>query len=403
MSVRDYERWRRVLDGHRLPAAAVDLDAVDSNLALFRKAVADHEVTIRVATKSLRHPWLIRYVLEAAGADFRGLMTFSPHEALFLAEQGFDDFLMGYPVGRRVDADALAALAERGSRAIATVDGSEQLSVLSAAATASGTTIPVCIDVDVSWRPLRGKFHFGVRRSPVRSADDALQLARLVRDTPGLRLTSLLAYEAQVAGIREVNPTSRHLDPVRRLIKSRSLPVILDLRAQVAEALRSDGFEIGLVNGGGTGSVHWTRDDPHVTEVTVGSGFLCSHLFDGYHDVPLRPAAFFAIPVVRQSDGDYVTCAGGGYLASGPGAPDRAPAVHLPHGLTPLGMEGFGEVQTPFKLSKDAPDLGLGDPVLCRHAKAGELAERFNSYLFVRGDEVVGVEPTYRGMGQCFM
>jgi len=40
--------------------------------------------------------------------------------------------------------------------------------------------------------------------------------------------------------------------------------------------------------------------------------------------------------------------------------------------------------------------------VLFRHAKAGELAERFNEYLLVAGGEIVDRVPTYRGLGCCF-
>ena len=50
----------------------------------------------------------------------------------------------------------------------------------------------------------------------------------------------------------------------------------------------------------------------------------------------------------------------------------------------------------------EAPALEVGDPVICRHAKAGELAERFNRYLLFRGERVVDAVPTYRGLGQCF-
>lgn len=399
----EYSIWKTRLRDQALPAAVVDLDAVDTNLSLFRDAVAGRSITIRVASKSIRHPWLLRYILDTGGKQFQGLMTYSAREAAFLADQGFDDFLMGYPISRRLDAEVLAALGDRGVRAVATVDSTEHLAVLAKAAVAANVTIPVCVDVDMSWRPARGRLHFGVRRSAIRSAQQASALAARIAETPHLELSALLAYEAQVAGIRERNPTSRHLDPVRRLIKSRSLPNVLELRQRIVDTLGADGHEVTVVNGGGTGSIFWTRDDPSVTEVTVGSGFLCSHLFDGYRGLDLCPAVFFALGIVRSSDSGFVTCGGGGYLASGPAAADRAPIVHLPEGLEPLGMEGFGEVQTPFKLLKGAPELKIGDPAICRHAKAGELAERFNEYLFVRGDSVVGREPTYRGMGQAFM
>ena len=192
------------------------------------------------------------------------------------------------------------------------------------------------------------------------------------------------------------------MDPVRRLVKRRSRPLAANRRRKVVSALRAGGHRIHVVNGGGTGSVRSTGRDPSVTEVTAGSGFLCSHLFDHYDGLPLRPAAFFALPIVRRSDPNHVTCAGGGYVASGPAGPDRLPLVHLPAGLTPLPLEGFGEVQTPFVLGSTAPPLHAGDPVICRHAKAGELAERFERYLLVRGGRVEGREPTYRGLGASF-
>ena len=46
--------------------------------------------------------------------------------------------------------------------------------------------------------------------------------------------------------------------------------------------------------------------------------------------------------------------------------------------------------------------LDLGAPVFFRHAKAGELMERFSEVLLVSGDRVVERAPTYRGAGQCY-
>jgi len=46
--------------------------------------------------------------------------------------------------------------------------------------------------------------------------------------------------------------------------------------------------------------------------------------------------------------------------------------------------------------------LRLGDRVWLRHAKAGELAERFTDYHVVQGDRVVRTVPTYRGEARSF-
>ncbi|HUJ60968.1 MAG TPA: hypothetical protein VLX92_20835, partial [Kofleriaceae bacterium] len=147
-------------------------------------------------------------------------------------------------------------------------------------------------------------------------------------------------------------------------------------------------------------SAAWSARDPALTEVTVGSGFLASGLFDDYRGLLLEPAAGFALEVVRRPAPDIYTCLGGGFVASGAPAPDRLPRPWLPAGFTLLGTEGAGEVQTPIRTRRD---LALGDPVLFRHAKAGELAEHVREYLVIRGDRVVSRAATYRGLGHCFL
>ena len=93
---------------------------------------------------------------------------------------------------------------------------------------------------------------------------------------------------------------------------------------------------------------------------------------------------------------------GGGYLASGPGRAEPRPLPHLPAGLRLDRFEGAGEVQTPL-LGDAARGLAVGDRVYFRHAKAGELCERFDSLHLVSGDRVVDEVPTYRGEGRTFL
>ena len=50
-----------------------------------------------------------------------------------------------------------------------------------------------------------------------------------------------------------------------------------------------------------------------------------------------------------------------------------------------------------------AGELRVGDRVWFRHAKAGELCERFDVVHLMRGDAVVGAVPTYRGEGRAFL
>ena len=165
-------------------------------------------------------------------------------------------------------------------------------------------------------------------------------------------------------------------------------------------ALSAAGLAPRIVNGGGTGSLAWCAGEAALTEVTAGSGFLAGHLFDYYQGLALAPALYFALQVTRRPTPDIVTCHGGGYPASGAAGADRLPIPALPPGLTLLPREGAGEVQTPLRVPPGVT-LQLGDPVLFRPAKSGELAERFNEYLLL-SDRLEARAPTYRGLGHCF-
>jgi D-serine deaminase-like pyridoxal phosphate-dependent protein len=74
----------------------------------------------------------------------------------------------------------------------------------------------------------------------------------------------------------------------------------------------------------------------------------------------------------------------------------------MPVGLTLDSDEGAGEVQTPL-VGAAAKKLRVGDRVYMRHAKAGELCERFDSLYLIEGDSVVEQVPTYRGEGLTFL
>lgn len=396
-----YARYRRAIEGEALPVAIVDLDAFERNVERILEPVRRSGKSLRPATKSIRVPSLLRRLVDR-GAPIRGLMTYAARETAWLAEHGFDDLLLAYPTAQRSDADALAAATARGATIRVVCDDPAHLEALDAAAARAGVTIRVLAELDLAYRPIGARLHLGVRRSPLRTPEDVLGFAERAAATPNLRFSGVMGYEAHVAGLADRDPAHPWTSRAKRALKLAARRALERTRADVARALRARGHAVEVFNGGGTGSVAWTSLEPDVTEVTAGSGFLDSHLFDHYRDVPLIPAAFFALQVVRRPSPGIVTCSGGGYVASGAAGPDRLPLPALPEGATLLPLEGAGEVQTPLALA-DGVALAPGDPVFFRHAKAGELAEHFAEYLLVRGDRCVERAPTYRGLGQCFL
>jgi D-serine deaminase-like pyridoxal phosphate-dependent protein len=394
-----YDRYRRAIAGRTLPQAIVDLDRFDANAASVLARAGDRPV--RVASKSVRCVGLLQRLRELS-PRFATLLCFTADEALHLAAAGFDDLVVAYPTVDPAHLRAVAAATDAGHRVTLMVDSVAHVEHLERTLPADGQPIPVCIDLDLSW-DLPG-LRFGVERSPTDHADAAAVLAARIETSSRLHLDGLMGYEAQLAGVAERAPGRSRAEQVAIVaLKRRSIRRVARRRADAVHAVeRAIGRPLRFVNAGGTGSLETSSRERVVTEVTAGSAFLAPGLFDHYDRFQHQHAAGYALPVVRVPRPGVVTCLGGGYVASGAVGPDKAPVVWLPAGATLSRLEGAGEVQTPVHLPAGV-DLGLGDPVFLRHAKAGELCERFDALLAVRGDEVVDELPTYRGEGRTFL
>ena len=395
----DLRRYNAATAHLEPPFAVLDLAAMRANAASMVSRAAGKP--IRLASKSVRCRAVISQVLAMDG--FRGIMAYTLPEALWLAESGAcGDILVGYPTA---DRGALARLAGDPAAAAAItvmIDCSEHLDMIDKviAGSAQSSPVRVCIDIDTSYVALGGRLRVGARRSPVRTPADAAALATDVVSRPGLRLTGLMAYEGQIAGVGDDPPGRPLYGRAVRYMQRKSGAELAVRRAAIAAAVRAVA-PLEFVNGGGTGSVEKTTAEAAVTEIGAGSGLYQPGLFDSYRGFSGRPAALFALPVVRRPGPGVVTALGGGYLASGAGDAGRLPRPFLPAGLRLDKDEGAGEVQTPL-LGRAADGLRIGDRVWLRHAKAGELCERFAQLHLVEGEVVVGTVPTYRGEGKAF-
>lgn len=342
---------------------------------------------IRVASKSVRVRALLGRVLQRPG--YAGVLAYSLREANWLADHGFDDILVAYPSVDRQAIRDLTGDERRASAITVMVDSVEHLDLVDRVAPRH-TDVHVCVDVDASLRI--GPAHLGVRRSPVRTPKQAGQLARAITERSGFRLHALMFYDAQIAGLPDSSPAVR-------VMKRRSATELTNRRATVLEAVRTYA-EPKIINAGGTGSLDVLSGDPTITEVAAGSGLFMPTLFDSYDDFTAHPAAMFALGVVRKPRKNIATLFSGGYIASGTPGKARVPTPVWPRGLGLIGTEAAGEVQTPVK-GRGARTLRLGDRVWFRHAKAGEMCERFDSVHLVGRDGVETV-PTYRGEGKNF-
>ncbi len=390
----DYHQINTIFEKIPRPFAALYLPALQKNIHDIAKRAKN--IPIRIASKSVRCQWVLDYTLKQ-NAQYQGLMTYHLEETLWLSEKGFDNLLLGYPYTFKNSFLPLIEYIKNGKNITFMADLPIHLEILNELGKKLNVKVPICLDLDMSTD--FGFVWFGVKRSSIRTLEDLKLRIKHIQNLKNIDLKGIMGYEAQIAGLGE-----KQSDWIKKLaipfLKSLSIKKLAERRKKMFDFIQNEGFQLTIVNGGGTGSIEKTIEETYINEVTVGSGLYSSGLFDMYKDFCHQPALFFGIEITRNPEPNIFTCSGGGYIASGSIGIEKQPKVFLPKDLKFLKDEGFGEVQTPF-YSKIP--LNIGDCVFLRHAKAGELCERFN-FVYVFDDEkIIEQVPTYRGEGKCFV
>ena len=392
-----YTYYKTAFEGIRMPFAFVDLDKFDQNIQDILQRAGDKK--IRIASKSIRCLALLKRILQA-NVQYQGIMAYSAAEAVWLANNGFDDILVAYPCIDKNEIEQVMAMIAQGKKIYLMTDSLAHLELLENIAAKSSIILPICVDVDLSM-PFMG-IHFGVHRSSIKQLSDLEVYLNNLKSCKHLELQGLMGYEAQIAGVGNKQRGKKLLSMAVRYLQKRSIPLLRKKRADFLFLIREYGINLVFVNGGGTGSLESTKNESGVTEVAVGSGFYAPTLFDQYTQFQHAPSAAYAIAITRQPKANIYTCLGGGYTASGAAGMDKVPMPYLPEGCALDINEQAGEVQTPIYYNGKEL-LKIGDPIFMRHAKAGELCERFNELYLLSKGQIIDTVPTYRGQGQCFL
>ncbi len=393
----NYSNYKSIFEGQRFPLAYVDLDLMQENIeALLKRA---NNKKVRIASKSIRCRSIMERILQS-NQQFRGIMCFTADEAVYLNEHRFDDIILAYPVVHIPHIQAIVQKVKSGASIYLMVDRMEHIQAIEKAVGDAEIKVPVCIDIDMSV-DFPG-LHFGVWRSSLRSMWSFKKFVQEVLKSDKVEIKGLMGYEAQIAGVGDKVEGKFIVNNTIKGLKAISIPQIRNFRKEAVKYLESNEVELDFVNGGGTGSMESTCSEDAVTEITVGSGFYNSHLFDYYSNFSLQPAAGFAVQITRMPKKNTYTCHGGGYIASGGIEKVKAPLPYLPVGARLMDLEGAGEVQTPVEYKGKEP-LKIGDPIFLRHSKAGELCERFNELYLIENGAIREKVPTYRGDGKCFL
>jgi D-serine deaminase-like pyridoxal phosphate-dependent protein len=388
----DYQTLKKLANPIKKPFVICDLDVLKTNLNRVGEDLRKKNKKMRLCTKSVRVPEIVKYAEEQ---DFiNGLFNYNSAEALFYAQEyGICDILIGYPIMSELNAEeACKAASFENVEITVIVDDTHHVDLLEKYCKKKGVHLKLLVELDVSYR-FFGR-HLGVLRSPLRTPDDVISLARYIDDSDNLSFRGIMGYEAQNASVGD----NKFL---YRWLKKRSREFVNEHRATVVSELEREGFECEVVNGGGSGCYQETASEEVITEIGIGSLLFKSHIFDSIHSLNhFDPSLFFILEIVRKPKNDVTTAFSGGYTSSG--SDPAIPKPVIPHNIETIKFEEFGEVQTPFKFNPKHINLHLGDPIFCRFGKAGEPLEHFNEVNIFEGGKITGTYKTYRGLGKRF-
>lgn len=228
------------------PALLVDLNIMESNIAMMAQVFRDAGVKWRPHIKGIKIP-AIAHKLLSAGAT--GITCAKLSEAEIMAAAGIRDILIANQIVGPQKVARLAAL-RRHADPIATVDSSENVREIAAAAREIGVTLRVVIEVNC-----------GLDRCGVEPGAPVVKLAKEISAHPGLVFTGLMTWEGH---------TLRTVSENRKRIVEESLSLL----TSSADACCAAGIPVDIVNCGGTGNYWLSAYVKGVTEIEAGGGIF---------------------------------------------------------------------------------------------------------------------------------
>jgi D-serine deaminase-like pyridoxal phosphate-dependent protein len=237
-------RIGRPLDEVDTPALILDLDVFEANLLRLNEALAGRKVRVRAHAKTHKCPEIaLRQV--AAGAV--GVCCQKVSEAEAMVEGGVADVLVSNEVVGAGKLARLARLAKKARIGIC-VDHAMQVEALSAAARAESVQLDAYVEIDV-----------GARRCGVAPGGPALELARRIASTPGLRFAGLQAYQGSAQHVRTMGE------------RRARIAIAIEAARSTRELIVSQGLACPIVTGAGSGSFMFEADSGVYDELQPGS------------------------------------------------------------------------------------------------------------------------------------
>lgn len=250
------------------PALWVDLEVLESNISKMVALCEEHQVFWRPHVKACKSPDLAHRLLRSGAC---GVTCAKVSEAEVMLAGGINDILIANEV---VGVQKISKLVEvaRGARLGVACDDESNIREISQVASKAGVTIDVLVDIDV-----------GVHRSGV-APSQAVPLAQLVSDLPGISLRGLMGYEGHVMRMGAVD---------KEMASAKAAEVL----AEACGRFREAGYQPKIISGGGSGNYWHAVSLGIINELQAGGGSLMDIT---YRDKMHLPGHQFALFVNAQ-------------------------------------------------------------------------------------------------------
>lgn len=228
------------LEALETPAALVDLDRLDRNIARMAAYAREHNLALRPHIKTHKSTVVAAQQLAGGAA---GLTCATPAEAAVMSAVTSDLLLAYPPVGRK--AERLMALPGKVQLTVA-LDSAAAIEGLAVLARKADRAVRVYVELDV-----------GMHRVGVAAWDDAIALARLVKARAPLEYTGIAFYPGHIRDA--VGSQDAKLEALGAALTS------------AMDAMSRDGVAPSVVSGGSTPTMWRTHEVKGVTEFRPGT------------------------------------------------------------------------------------------------------------------------------------
>jgi D-serine deaminase-like pyridoxal phosphate-dependent protein len=354
------------------PALVVDLDAMERNLERMAAFARRAGVRLRPHAKMHKSGELARLQIRAGAV---GVCVQKTSEAEALAAAGVDDLFITNEVVAPAKLARVATLARtlaaRGGRLAVAVDTAEGVARLHEAIRAAGAEVDVFVEIDV------GQGRCGVPAAD-RDPTAALELARRIEASAGLRLAGLQAYHGKAQHLR--SPEGRRAAVAGAVAAARA----------TREALERAGLPCPLVSGAGTGTYLLEAASGVYGELQAGSYLFMDRDYAENErdpsDPPFEHALFVLAQVMSVGPDRAVVDAGHKSHAVDSGLP----RVHDPAGGRRLGFENGGDEHGILRSLDGGPLPRLGETVWLIPGHCDPTVNLHDRFVGVRGGLVDG-------------